>query len=333
MQAKLPSARTAVTAASAIGIAVCATSAHASTMVGGFLPIAVQVAAEAQCASGSTYHFPAAQSLPMTAMGPAITKSAAILGGTPSALERIRMQQSGASPSLAGPIDAASRIAVTPRLLEPALGASSSRQSGCSLAYSQMRPLTETTNPALAGAGHFTALPGVSQANDFLASKRISISHTNFDDDWARVRNQGISVRQMRKLTGAWGSDRTALISAVNKAANHRISYVEDSQLFGKADHWAGARTTLRLGKGDCEDIALVKMQMLAAAGIPRTDMTLTIARDLARNADHAMLIVRHEGRFLLLDNSTDKVLDASYSYDYRPVLSFSEGHAWLHGY
>ncbi|MGD9664772.1 MAG: transglutaminase-like cysteine peptidase, partial [Novosphingobium sp.] len=90
---------------------------------------------------------------------------------------------------------------------------------------------------------------------------------------------------------------------------------------------------TLKMRKGDCEDIAIAKMQLLAAAGVPRNDMVLTIARDLVRRADHAVLIVKHEGRWLMLDNATDKVLDARYSYDYRPVLSFSENKSWLHGY
>jgi hypothetical protein len=60
--------------------------------------------------------------------------------------------------------------------------------------------------------------------------------------------------------------------------------------------------------------------------------MYLTLARDLARNADHAVLVVRQGGRFFLLDNSTDAILPANLSYDYRPTLSFNSQSAWLHG-
>ena len=74
-------------------------------------------------------------------------------------------------------------------------------------------------------------------------------------------------------------------------------------------------------------------MQLLAAAGVAREDMILTIARDLVRNADHAVLIVRHDGRYYMLDNASDEVFDASTSHDYRPILSFGSGQAWLHGY
>jgi hypothetical protein len=59
--------------------------------------------------------------------------------------------------------------------------------------------------------------------------------------------------------------------------------------------------------------------------------MYLTIARDLVRHADHALLVVRHAGRFYLLDDSTDELLDGNLANDYRPILSFGEG-KWLHG-
>src|SRR5690606_30186376 len=100
-----------------------------------------------------------------------------------------------------------------------------------------------------------------------------------------------------------------AALAAVNSFANSRIRYVEDKMLYGKADHWAGAKSTLKAGAGDCEDIAIVKMQLLAAIGVPRSDMYLTIARDLARNADHALLVVKINGQTWLLDNATDKIL------------------------
>ena len=74
-------------------------------------------------------------------------------------------------------------------------------------------------------------------------------------------------------------------------------------------------------------------MALLAGAGVRRADMYLTIARDLARNADHALLVVKSEGRFWLLDNNTDILADASAANDYRPILSYSSGGKWLHGY
>jgi len=52
--------------------------------------------------------------------------------------------------------------------------------------------------------------------------------------------------------------------------------------------------------------------------------MYLTLARDLARNADHAVLIVRMDGEYFMLDNATDALLPANVSHDYRATMSFN---------
>ena len=85
--------------------------------------------------------------------------------------------------------------------------------------------------------------------------------------------------------------------------------------------------TGLAAVKGD-----IARMKEVLALGVDPQDMYLTLARDLARNADHAVLIVRQGDRFFLLDNSTDAILPANLSYDYRPTLSFNSQSAWLHG-
>jgi len=171
-------------------------------------------------------------------------------------------------------------------------------------------------------------------SEDFLASKRLTVSHTSFDASWRRVNAEKLTTSAasgLSRLTSSRVSIST--LTAVNAWTNAKIRYVEDSVLYGRPDYWAGARTTLSRKAGDCEDIAIVKMQILAAAGVKKSDMYLTIARDLVRNADHAMLIVKLDGRHWLLDNSTNELLDASTSHDYRPIMSFSADRKWLHGY
>lgn len=262
------------------------------------------------------------------------SKDKVLLGGAPSMLEKIRMQQNSAATAMtlagaAKPSEQVNLVADTDlKPLQPAAGAYNAT-NGCGphaqkLAFVPSRPAFRY------GTGSAITAP---PQGDLLASRRIAISRTSFDQEWARVRNQSLSQQQLSKYVGALGHDRLSLIANINRQVNHKIHYVEDSQLFGKADYWAGAGATLRLGKGDCEDIAITKMQLLAAAGVARKDMILTIARDLVRNMDHAVLIVRNEGSFILLDNSTDELLDGSASNDYRPVFSFSEGKSWLHGY
>ena len=45
------------------------------------------------------------------------------------------------------------------------------------------------------------------------------------------------------------------------------------------------------------------------------------------------MLVVRAEGRMLVLDNGTDRLIDSYEMPDYRPIVTFSGNRAWTHGY
>lgn len=245
-----------------------------------------------------------------------VGKTTAILGGKVSQLELIARQQAGA-----GPLQPASAAIANSRAIETrAVGSS----SNC------LRFALPSTVQSPARAGLRIAPPG---PEDFLASARVSIKHTNFDASWNRVRRENLPRGLTRDLValGARRSGRDRL-SAVNAWTNTRVRDVEDAVQYGQADYWASARTTLARGAGDCEDVAIAKMQILAAMGVGRSDMYLTITRDLIRNADHAVLVVKADGKFWLLDNATDQLLDAATSHNYRPIMSFSTSRSWLHG-
>jgi hypothetical protein len=59
----------------------------------------------------------------------------------------------------------------------------------------------------------------------------------------------------------------------------------------------------------------------------------LVILRDTLRRADHAVLVARAEGRLLVLDNGTDRIVDSAMLSDYRPILTFAGNRVWTHGY
>lgn len=242
---------------------------------------------------------------------PQLNKSAAILGGM-SALERMRMEQrTGAATQIQSYV---------PNLRPEPAAAPGFGRANCG------------TRPTL---GSRFVFPSIKPAagNDIFASRRIAINETMFDKDWKRVRNDGLSARRADAFLGASPSTKMELIAHVNRVANHRIRYVEDRLQWGRADYWAGADRTLATGKGDCEDYAIAKMQLLIAKGFRPEDLTLTIARDLIHGADHAVLLVKQEGRYLLLDNITDRILDGSQANEYKPIFSYSDHKAWLHGY
>ena len=71
----------------------------------------------------------------------------------------------------------------------------------------------------------------------------------------------------------------------------------------GVADRWTAPLATLAAGRGDCEDYAIAKYAILRAAGIPEADLRLLLVRDRAVRQDHAVLAVRDNGRWLVLDN------------------------------
>jgi predicted transglutaminase-like cysteine proteinase len=250
----------------------------------------------------------------------ASSKAVAILGGV-SAFERIRLEQ------------AASSAPMLVRAEQSAMASGSALAPG-----SAPPPCSRLAMPRVAPV--LAVAPGAIQrlprSDDFLQTRRLSVSHTAFDQQWSRVSRETLpgSVVTGDAMLRRFAAGRVGeeALAAVNAWTNRRVRYVEDARLYGKPDYWAGARSTLQRRAGDCEDIAVAKLQLLAAMGVARSDMYLTIARDLARHADHAVLVVKLGDRYWLLDNATDRVLDAGASYDYQPVLSFSEGRKWLHG-
>lgn len=257
-----------------------------------------------------------------TAPLPSASKASAILGGGVSQLDRIRQEQLTAS-------------AEAP---EPA-ATKGSAWHAMSIAGFRPAPGAPGIDCARLSAPRRMFAPGTSEirSDDYLMSRRLAVRHTAFDRQWDRVRTGTIPASVVRQFSQAeqisGGALDDRLLAAVNGWTNHRIRYEEDSRLYKEADYWASAQSTFRRGAGDCEDIAIAKLQLLAKLGVPQSDMFLTIARDLARNADHALLIVRRGDRYWLLDNGTDRVLDASANYDYRPIMSFSGDRKWLHGF
>ena len=256
------------------------------------------------------------------------SKASALLGGRVSQLDLMHQQQGLKAPAASTQVaDYGSISALQPGAAAAPLGGRSKDcAAGLGFAVHTVQPTP--------GLGVSILNPASIAPGDFLASKRLPIRHTRFDRDWNRVRGSGLSKHAANSaLSLSAGAPNAATLAAVNGWTNSSIHYVEDRQLYGEADHWATAGETLRRREGDCEDIAIVKMQLLAAHGIRREDKSLVIAHDLVRGADHALLVVKLDGRIWLLDNSTDQVLDATQSYDYRPILSFSEGKKWIHGF
>ena len=295
-------------AALALGIAAPAQAQGTSPSL--LLPAAAAFVSQADCFRPA----PAVQSIAQQVVAhPQLSKSAAILGGA-SALDRMRQAQTSGG--------AATNIEqyVPGRALTPGaqgFGSATNCTALTKLAATSRLPQVRMPKPT----------------GDILSSRRIAINHTMFDADWKRVRGAGLSRSRANAFIGGRPASDLELIRKVNRVTNHRIRYVEDRVQFDRPDYWAGAQATIASGKGDCEDYAITKMQLLIAHGFRPEDLTLTIAKDMIHGSDHAVLLVRHEGRYLMLDNVTDRILDGSLANEYKPIFSYSDRKAWLHGY
>lgn len=241
-----------------------------------------------------------AAAAPGQAQAPNASKSDAIIGA-PSQLAAIMAAQStGIAAAIATPLRASVAVQpATPFARLPAVAA---------VAASALRP-------------------------DVFNSVALPIGHSPLDDRWNRVAATGVSGRAETFVAGLHGNDERSRIEAVNAYVNARVAFTSDSRLFGVADRWSSANDTLARGRGDCEDYALAKLAMLRRAGFADRNLYFVVLKDVARRADHAVLVVRSEGRFLVLDNGTDRVRDTSELVDYKPVLTFTAGQRFTHGY
>jgi predicted transglutaminase-like cysteine proteinase len=113
-----------------------------------------------------------------------------------------------------------------------------------------------------------------------------------------------------------------ARIDIVNRAINAAIRYTSDFAQFGVADKWSAPLATLGSGMGDCEDYAIAKYMVLEQAGIASDDLRLLLVRDRMAGQDHAVLAVRHSGRWLILDNRHAILQDAAEIPHFLPLFA-----------
>jgi predicted transglutaminase-like cysteine proteinase len=255
--------------------------------------IAICAGASAFLASGAAF----AQSGPATAASLAWSKTEAILGA-PSALQSI----------LAPQHEAERAPAVAPA--------------------SYSRPLI--TNAVVSRSSDDGALNG---RPDVFGSVALKVGHTPLDVRWHAVEHSPVTGAPAHFAATLKGFAAIEQLELVNNFVNHRVQYEDDAKRFGRADVWSSANDTLRSGRGDCEDYAIAKLQMLRAAGFSQRDLYLVIVRDLVRRADHAVLVARAAEHLYVLDDGTDEVLDSKSVPDYRPVLTFASYGEWTHGY
>jgi predicted transglutaminase-like cysteine proteinase len=95
---------------------------------------------------------------------------------------------------------------------------------------------------------------------------------------------------------------RLSELDEVNRAVNRAIAPATDLDLYGLQEYW-----TLPVDRGDCEDYAILKRQLLIQRGWPVGALLLTVVRDEIGEG-HAVLTVRTTHGDFVLDNKTSEV-------------------------
>lgn len=252
-----------------------------------------------------------------------------------------------AAAALMMPAPAAAQVVMTPyavsagavRKSEALLGTGSrlaqlmAQQQGMTLPAAPPAPITAAFTSATDRPLRLLRRAVATDRPDVFGSVALPITATPLDRRWQAVASRPAEASAARWAAGIAGRSEAERIELINRFVNARIAFTDDERQFGRADVWQSAGESLSRGRGDCEDYALAKRALLRAAGFADSDLYLVIVKDLVRRSDHAVLAVASNGRLLVLDNGTDRIVDAADITDYRPIFTYTAGKRWTHGY
>ena len=127
------------------------------------------------------------------------------------------------------------------------------------------------------------------------------------------------------------GLDPAAQLALVQREVLRRVKWSHDLDNMRVADFWSNAAETLARGTGDSEDIAIVEMQVLKAAGFNARDLYISIGRKKPVGA-HIVLLARTPAGFTMLDDRLGVPMSAQGNRLFTPVLTIGQGKSWVHG-
>ncbi|MCY7398149.1 MAG: transglutaminase-like cysteine peptidase [Sphingomonas bacterium] len=138
-------------------------------------------------------------------------------------------------------------------------------------------------------------------------------------------------VKALAAAAVASGNTPVARLASIHADVGRRVRWQRDLDTYHVSDYWAYAGETLTRGEGDSEDIAILKMQVLKAAGFSPRDIYLSVGRDQLRGAD-TLLLVRIGSDFYALDDRSPRPVQALGAARFKPVITLGRDTAWIHG-
>jgi len=122
-------------------------------------------------------------------------------------------------------------------------------------------------------------------------------------------------------VDGARAREGRARFGEINRAINLAIKATSDMAQHGQADVWSSPLATFASGAGDCEDYAIAKFAALRMAGISPEDLRIVVLRDLLHGEDHATVLARLDGHWLMLDNRRMAMIEDADVRGLRPLF------------
>jgi len=181
------------------------------------------------------------------------------------------------------------------------------------------------------GMAEFAAPEGVTKDKwrqikaDILAEvPKITKCQSNLDECTSTDRKFVEIVKEAESQEGL------AKIALINATINALIDYEPDRSQWGVADKWTAPfvnkKGAFETGHGDCEDYALAKYVALRQAGVRSEDVRMVLVHDYAVRVDHAILTVRYDKRWLILDNRWDKLVEDKELIQFKPLAIIDAG-------
>jgi len=136
-------------------------------------------------------------------------------------------------------------------------------------------------------------------------------------------------ARFVAMIKDADGLSRRGKLQLVNDRVNAAIRYTDDWTQWHEADVWSapldGDHTgSYDTGRGDCEDYAIAKYVALRQIGVPESDLRVLLVKDQAVHLDHAVLAVRDDGHWVILDNRWSRLREDNELRQFVPLFALN---------
>lgn len=167
---------------------------------------------------------------------------------------------------------------------------------------------------------------------DVLGTAAIAAGVTFYDARFRRVSNTDRDHPLVKALAAPLdGLSPEAQLFRAQAEVLAKVRWSHDLDNMRVADFWSNAGETLERGKGDSEDIAIVTMQVLKAAGFDERNLYISIGRD-RKVGQHIVLLARTESGFMLLDDRIGHPVAARGGQNFTPIFTVGLGKSWIHG-